>query len=63
MADKWEYNTLTRSMDGTWVRAKPGCDDVVQYTEEEIGETPTLLIVLTILGDQGWEVCANVDSD
>jgi hypothetical protein len=49
-------------IDGTWVRGKPGCDDVVQYTEEQFGETPTHLVVLHILGDQGWEVCAQIDN-
>lgn len=63
MTAKWEYNTLTKLIDGTWVQAKPGCDDVVQYTAEDFGETPTLLVVLHILGDQGWEVCTNMESD
>jgi hypothetical protein len=63
MATKWEYNTLTKLIDGSWVRAKPGCDDVVQYTEEELGVSITLLIVLHILGEQGWEVCAPIDND
>ena len=63
MTTKWEYNTLTRLTDGSWVRAKPGCDDVVQFSEEEFGDTLTLLIILHIHGEQGWEVCAQIDQD
>jgi hypothetical protein len=44
------------------IQHMPGCDDAVQYTEEQFGETPTHLVVLHILGDQGWEVCAQIDN-
>ena len=61
MTVKWEYSTLTNVLDGSWVRAKPGCTEVDSYSEEDFGEALNLLKVLTLMGDEGWEVCARVE--